>query len=120
MDITFIVDSSGSIGRTDWARLKRFLMSLTSKLDVSSANTHVSAISFSTEAKVAFLFNSLQTTDEVNKQFDGFLWQRKYTYIDRGLQLADSDLFVELFGMRPRVAKVCKNEKKNCLRFDIN
>lgn len=114
LDVAFIVDSSGSIGRRNWARLKRFLMSLTSKLNVGQANTHVSAIAYSTDAEVVFRFNELQSTEEVNKGFDGMAWQKGYTHIDKALQLADSDLLTTSSGMRSNAAKVRKVEKRMC------
>ena len=88
-------------------------MSLTSKLHVGQANTHVSAIAFSSHPKVEFRFNNLQTTDGVNRLIDGITWQKGLTYIDRALQLAESDLFTAPSGVRSNVAKVRHYELRN-------
>lgn len=106
MDIAFIIDSSGSIGRTNWERMKRFVKSIVSKLDVSSSATHVAAIAYSTSPEVVMLFSEVQATDEVNRMIDGMRWQRGYTYIDKALLLADREIFQTSKGMRPSVAKV--------------
>ena len=106
MDIAFILDSSGSIGRTNWEKMKRFVKSVVSKLDVSSSATHVAAIAYSTSPEVVMLFSEVQATDEVNRMIDGMRWQRGYTYIDKALLLADKELFQASKGMRPSVAKV--------------
>ena len=51
-------------------------------------------------------FNDYQGTDEVNRGFDAMRYQRGYTYTDKALQLADSDLFQTSNGMRLSVPKV--------------
>ena len=108
MDIALIIDSSGSIGRTNWERVKRFVKSLVSKLDVSSSGTHVAAIAYSTNPVVEMRFWNTQSTDEVNRMIDRMTWQRGYTYTDKALQLADSDIFQIANGMRPNVPKVSR------------
>ena len=106
MDIAFIIDSSGSIGRRNWEKMKRFIKASVSKLDVSNSATHVAAIAYSTNPRVVMRFSDVQDTDEVNRVFDQMAWQRGYTYTDKALLVADSDLFQTSRGMRPNVAKV--------------
>ena len=106
VDIAFIIDSSGSIGKRNWERMKRFLKAIVSKLDVSNSATHVAAIAYSSNSKVEMRFNDVQGTDEVNRMFDQMDWQRGFTYTDKALLLADSDLFQTSNGMRPNVVKV--------------
>ena len=101
-----MIDSSGSIGRRSWGRLKRFLKAIVSKLDVSPSGAHVAAVAYSTTAEVVLLFRSGQSTVEVNTAFDGMPWQRGFTFTDKALQLADSDLFQIATGMRLNAAKV--------------
>ena len=105
-DIGFVIDSSGSIGRSNWARMKRFLKAMVSKLDVSSSNTHISAVAYSNNPEVVYQFNDQQRTDDVNSAFDRMRWQRGFTYTDKALLLADDVLFQTANGMRPTVAKV--------------
>ena len=105
-DIGFVIDSSGSIGRSNWGRMKRFLKALVSKLDVSPSATHISAVAYSNNPEVVLRFRNRQSTDEVNSAFDGMRWQRGFTYTDKALLLADGDLFQSSNGMRPNVAKV--------------
>ena len=108
-DIAFVIDSSGSIGRSNWGRMKRFLKAMVSKLDVSPSAAHISAIAYSNNPEVVYRFNNRQGTDDVNTAFDGMRWQRGFTYTDKALLLADSDLFQSANGMRSGVAKVRSN-----------
>ena len=86
--------------------MKRFLKAIVSKLDVSSAAARISAIAYSSDPEVVYRFNSRQGTDDVNKAFDGMRWQRGFTYTDKALLLAESDLFQTGNGMRQGVVKV--------------
>ena len=108
MDIAFIVDSSGSIGRTNWERTKRFLKALVSRLDVSPSAAHIAAIAYSTRPEVVMRFNGVQGTSQVNQKLDGMRFQRGFTYIDKALLLADSDLFQASTGMRSNAPKVSR------------
>ena len=109
VDIAFIIDSSGSISRRNWERVKRFVKAATSKLDVSSSGARIAAIAYSTDPEVVMRFNDYQGTDEVNRGFDGMRHQRGYTYTDKALELADRDVFQISNGMRFNVPKVSKN-----------
>ena len=106
MDIAFIIDSSGSIGRRNWILVKRFVKSIVSKLDVSSSATRIAAVAYSTNPEVVMLFKNFQGTDMVNRVFDSMRWQRGFTYTDKALQLADRAVFQTSSGMRVNVPKV--------------
>ena len=106
MDIAFIIDSSGSIGSSNWERMKRFLKALVSKLDVSASATHVAAVAYSTNPQVVMTFRNFQGTSQVNQVLDFMRWQPGLTYTDKALQLADRELFQTAKGMRSSVPKV--------------
>lgn len=109
-DVAFIVDSSGSIGKTNWERTKRFLMRIVSKLDIGPTTTHIATISYSTNPEIVLRFNSLSgsrlNVNEVVKVLDGLPWQRGFTYIDKALKQAAQGVFTTAAGMRPNVPKV--------------
>ena len=109
-DIAFIVDSSGSIGKTNWERTKRFLKRMVSKLDIGPSTTHVAVITYSTNPETVLRFNTLQgdrlNVAEVNNVLDGLRWQKGRTYIDKALDTAALDIFTTRRGMRSNVPKV--------------
>ena len=113
MDIAFVIDSSGSVGSRDWERMKRFVKSIVSRLDVSSSATRIAAVAYSTNPEVVMLFRNFQGTDEVNHVLDLMRWQRGLTYTDRALLFADSRLFNTSNGMRPTVVKVRTSTHQN-------
>lgn len=111
MDIAFIMDSSGSIGRRNWEKLKRFVKSIVSRFDVGFSATHVAVIAYSTNPVVEMRFWNTQSTDEVNQVIDKIPWQRGMTYSNKALLLADRDIFTIANGMRPEAPKVRKFER---------
>ena len=110
VDLAFIVDSSGSISRRNWALMRKFLKEVVDEFDISPSGTHVAAVAYSTNPQVVFKFNTLQgaqlNVDEVNKKLDRMPHQRGFTYIDRALRLADEQVFNVKDGMRRDVTKV--------------
>lgn len=109
MDVTFIIDSSGSLGRRNWLLVLSFVQSIVRLFGVSPSGTHVALIPFSTDAKVVLKFNtlsgSLLNVAEVNRQVAGLRWQRGFTRIDKAMELADKEVLTYAAGMRnvPRV-----------------
>ena len=101
-----MIDSSGSIGRKNWDRMKQFLKAIVSKLDVSPSGTRIAAISYSTIPEIELQFSNGQSTVGVNSAFDAMRWHRGFTFTDKALLLADSDLFQTANGMRLGVPKV--------------
>ena len=106
MDIAFLIDSSGSIGRKNWQKMKRFLKAFASRLDVRRSATRIAAVAYSNNAEVVTTFNDLQSTEEVNRKFDEMRWQRGFTYTDKALLVADRRLFQTTNGMRSSAPKV--------------
>ena len=106
VDVGFIIDSSGSISSSNWNRLKRFLMSLTSKLNVSNSQTHVGAVTFATSTNIEFDFRLFGDTDVVNGRLTRMPHHRGYTYTDLAIKLASEKLFSYSHGMRVHAAKV--------------
>ena len=50
-DIAFIVDSSGSIGVTDYAKTKYFVYSIANALNISKSGAHAGVVIYSEIAK---------------------------------------------------------------------
>ena len=112
VDVAFLIDSSGSIGRRNWKLLLDFIKDSVEAFNVSPSGSHVASISYASRAVLDFRFNTL-TGDklnpvELNKLVDRIKHQRGYTYIDRALLLANKEIFSERGGMRQAVRKVWK------------
>lgn len=56
-DVTFLLDSSGSIHEEGWMNLKEFVVEVIRNLDLSPDKTRVAVIRYSTQAEVVFPFS---------------------------------------------------------------
>ena len=110
VDVAFLIDSSGSIGLMNWVKLKRFVKAIIGKLEVSPTGTHVAAIAYSTTPQIVLLFRNGQSLNNVSKAVDAMSWQRGFTFKDKALMLAETDLFQVASGMRPAVSKVTNEQ----------
>ena len=121
MDIAFIVDSSGSISRRNWGLLKSLLKELLKYMNIGPDGTHVSTVIYSTEATVQFHFDALKgseiTAENYGNLFDDMELEMGYTFIDKALRLAKSDVFTPQAGMRSSVSKVKVLEQ--CVTFSV-
>ena len=110
VDVAFIVDSSGSIGRRRWPLVLAFLKKIINEFNVGPDGTHVAVVAYSTNANLEFPFNAVSgdqiTAEEYGKRIDRIRFQRGYTYIDKALKLANEQVFVTSAGMRSDVPKV--------------
>ena len=101
---------SGSISRGNFRQFKRFLERLVDEFDVSESGTHVALVEYSTEASVQLRFNELTGAQlnavNVKRKIQKLPHTQGYTYIDKALELADTEIFSEKGGMRANVSKV--------------
>ena len=87
-----------------------FLKNIISAFNVGPDGTHVAVIAYSNNAKLEIAFDSVSgaqiTAKEYGKRIDKIAFQRGFTYIDKGLKMADEQVFVTSAGMRPSVPQV--------------
>ena len=110
VDIGFLVDSSGSISPSDWSAVLNALQRFVDSFLVSAEGSRFSVISYSSEPYVDFRFNTLTgdrlNNKEVKKLIGSIKHQKGYTFMDKALGLADSDMFSTKGGMRAAARKV--------------
>ena len=78
MDLTFVIDVSGSIRREHFDDVKEFICDIVNELEVSLDKTRVGAISFSDTAEIEFTFNMFVTKQDVMARIKVFI--HKYTH----------------------------------------
>lgn len=110
VDIAFLVDSSGSIRRSNWRKMKIFLQAVVDQFDVGEEWAHIALIPYSTNPKVVLRFNDLKgpalTAEAVKSKIAAMRQQYGLTFIDKALRRAQESVFLEYYGMRPKVSKV--------------
>ena len=109
VDIAFIVDSSGSISKRNWLKMKEFLWATINQFVIRDYAAHVAIIAYSTTPKVELKFNQLGNrlkASEVWRIVQTIRHQYGFTFIDKALRLAEREVFTEASGMRKNVPKV--------------
>ena len=110
LDVAFIVDSSGSVGRRNWPKMLDFMKEMVEAFNVGADKTHIAVVAYSTRAKVEFKFNTLTgpsvTKEGYGRLIDRIRFQRGFTFIDKALLLAARHVFTTAAGMRPELPQV--------------
>lgn len=104
VDLGFIVDSSGSIGRRNYVKVKSFVKYLARSFGISPTGSRVGIVLYSNKASVKAHFGQYATIEEFNNLVEGLPYERGHTYIDKALELAASQLFPRARKDVPRIA----------------
>ena len=96
-DLVFAMDSSGSIGETNYQKERDFIKGLANKLVVGPRNVHLGLMVFSDLPSVWVSLGTLRSTDyrSFSKAVDGAPYLRGRTRIDTALTIAGRDVFPE-------------------------
>ena len=107
-----IVDSSGSISRRNFKTLLEFMENMLDGFDISEKGTHVAVVEYSTNPSVQIKFNEFSgaflNAANLKRKIRKIRHNRGFTYIDKALRMASTEVFTEENGMRPNVTKVSK------------
>ena len=113
IDFAMIVDTSGSISRRNFKRLLEFIEDMLDGFDISDKGTHIAVIEYSTDASVQLRFDDFSgahmNAANLKRKIRKIPHARGYTYIDKALKLANTEVFSPSGGMRPNVPKVSKS-----------
>ncbi|XP_048583231.1 uncharacterized protein LOC5507629 isoform X2 [Nematostella vectensis] len=110
IDLALVLDSSGSIGRRNWVKVKRFAKDVIDYYDVSEKGTHIGIVMYSTDASVKMHFNKYSGAEmnnvNIKRDIDELRLERGLTFIDKALKISAEKLFTEKNGMRLNRKKV--------------
>ncbi|XP_074624581.1 SCO-spondin-like isoform X5 [Acropora palmata] len=110
IDFAMIVDASGSISRRNFAKLLEFIEKMLDGFDISEKGTHIAIIEYSTKPSVQIKFNEFSgaylNAANLKRKIRKIRQSRGFTFIDKALRMASTEIFAEENGMRPNVTKV--------------
>ena len=107
LDLLFLLDESGSVGRTNHELALEFMKSVVSFYDISDDGTRVAVVSFSSGAGVEFYFDEHSKLRQVQKAINKIGYSGGYTHTALALELA-AELFNDpsYSGARPASAGI--------------
>ncbi|XP_072507408.1 collagen alpha-6(VI) chain [Notamacropus eugenii] len=103
-DIMFLVDSSGSIGLENFAKMKTFMKNLVNKSQIGADQVQIGVVQFSHENKEEFQLNQYRTRWEIAGAIDAMSHIGDRTLTGSALSFV-SDYFHPSKGARPNVRK---------------
>ncbi|XP_067022316.1 A disintegrin and metalloproteinase with thrombospondin motifs adt-1-like isoform X5 [Acropora muricata] len=110
IDFAMIVDASGSISRRNFAKLLEFIEKMLDGFDISEKGTHIAIVEYSTKPTVQIKFNEFSgaylNAANLKRKIRRIRQSRGFTFIDKALRMASTEIFAEENGMRPNVTKV--------------
>ncbi|XP_074051889.1 collagen alpha-6(VI) chain-like isoform X1 [Macrotis lagotis] len=103
-DIMFLVDSSGSIGLENFAKMKTFMKNLVSKSQIGADQVQVGVVQFSDNNKEEFQLDKYRTRKEIFDAIDAMPYLQQMTMTGSALSFVSS-YFHPSKGARPNVKK---------------
>ena len=97
VDLAFLIDSSGSIGKVNWPKILNFMKIFSSKLTVSPDRARISVISFGNDATLHFRLNSHTTLKSTEDAIDQIRWKDQWTNTGAALRVIKNDVFKVFF-----------------------
>ena len=112
MDLAFILDSSGSIGKTNYLKEKHFVKQLARSFGLAPGQSRAALVLYSSSASVQARFGQYQTLDEFDKAVDGLPYERGTTRIDLALEKAAQEIFPQARQGVPKIAILITDGKQ--------
>lgn len=112
MDLAFIIDSSGSIGRTDYLKEKHFVKQLARSFGVAPGQSQAAMILYSNSATVYARFGQHATAEEFEQAVDALPYERGLARTDKALLLAAAEIFPGARSGVPKIALLITDGKQ--------
>lgn len=104
--MSFVLDSSGSIKAENWPKILTFVNAIVDELDITPTATKVSAVVYSTSARVEFHLNKYNDKTSVKSGISAIPWATGSTHTDLGLNLVESSVYTSQNGERSGVRNI--------------
>jgi len=108
MDIGIVIDSSSSVRRDNYEKVKTFLTQLVDKMHVSHRMSHVAVIHYNHRAYLDWDFNSdrAKNAAALKEAILNLKYQPGGTRTDKALDKSKEEMFKDDHGQRPDVPHV--------------
>lgn len=99
-DIVFLVDSSSSVGPENFQKVKNFIDTLVSSLNVGTDHVRIGLAQYSDDPYVEFLLNQYSLKNDILEQIQNLTFRGGNTYTGAALNFTGERYFVEAAGSR--------------------
>jgi len=116
VDLTLVLDASGSIGYANWSQLINFTNNLISRLNIGPSATQVAVVVFGNDAAVQLHLNLYQSADPLSAAIRRIVYTGGSTNLNDALFLVWSDIYAPGNGLRSdanRIAVIVTDGEDN-------
>uniref|UniRef100_A0A4W4FGZ2 Collagen, type VI, alpha 4b n=1 Tax=Electrophorus electricus TaxID=8005 RepID=A0A4W4FGZ2_ELEEL len=112
-DIVLLVDSSDSVGDTNFAEIRRFLHTFVDRLEIGGDKVRVGLAQFSHAPYQEFLLDAYRDKANLLKQLENIMYHKGGTNIAKALDFIRESYFSQARKNVPRIAIVITNGNTN-------
>ncbi|XP_078334127.1 uncharacterized protein LOC111129349 [Crassostrea virginica] len=105
-DIVFLLDESGSIGYSNFEKIKNFVGTIVSHFEVGNDTNQISVVNFESTARNVFSLNTYDTVSEIQAAISRIVFSSGGTSIGNALDFARMYSFTSGYGARGDAAKI--------------
>ncbi|XP_035659078.1 collagen alpha-1(XII) chain-like, partial [Branchiostoma floridae] len=106
LDIIFLIDGSGSVGASNFEKVKQLMQKTITGFDIGPNTTQVGVIQYSSTVRQEFSMNTFHTNEAVSTVIDEIGYIRGGTLTGKAIRYVSRYGFAERDGARPGVPKV--------------
>ncbi|ELU06076.1 hypothetical protein CAPTEDRAFT_79789, partial [Capitella teleta] len=99
-DIVFALDSSGSLGLSNWKKILEFTKTLIGELVIGNSGMQIGVISYGTKATVHLDLDDYTTQNRLYSAIDDIPWKDQETNTSGAIRTMRTILFTEARGDR--------------------
>jgi Mg-chelatase subunit ChlD len=106
VDLVFVLDSSTSVGQSNFDKMKDFLKTFLHSAAIDSGDVRVGILSYSTTVTIEFHLNQYNSKQELFTAIDDIPWRYGSTNTADALQTMHETMFSALHGDRPNIRNI--------------
>jgi uncharacterized protein YegL len=100
VDLVFLLDNSGSVGDTNFRKVKDFVKRVIDFLNIGVDGTHVSVVTYDTDTYIEFNLVKYFTKHELRNAVDDIRYNGFLTFTGEALNMVRTKVFTAAAGMR--------------------
>ena len=105
VDLVFLLDNSGSVGETNFRKVKHFVKSVIDFFNIGANDTHVSVVKYDTDTHIEFNLVKYFKKNELRNAVDDIEYLGFLTFTGEALDTVRQRVFTASAGMRTNAGK---------------
>ena len=100
VDLVFLLDNSGSVGDSNFRKVKDFVKRVIDFFNIGREGTHVAVVTYDTDTHIEFTLTRYYTKNELRNAVDDIDYHGYLTYTGEALNTVRTNVLTAAAGMR--------------------